>query len=116
MEGARPYVDFNPSYRTTAWPDRTGLTGLSDEELEAAYSRATVFLRSKERELVEVRGWSAQPGDDAVRNAHSQYTTTLIGGEQRDIDFIPSCWDNQLVWATSGDYPPPSFSVRFIFG
>ena len=62
---------FNPSYRSTSWAARTGLTNLNDAELEAAYSRAHDFLREKKRELVDVHNWSAQPEDDAVSNRAS---------------------------------------------
>lgn len=59
MGGAGPYVEFNPSYQSTPWADRTGLSNLSREELEEAYTRCGGFLREKERELVDEYGWSS---------------------------------------------------------
>ena len=60
MGGEGPYVQFNPAYRQTSWAHRTGLTFLDDAELEDAYRCAHSFLRKKERELVDVHGWSSQ--------------------------------------------------------
>jgi hypothetical protein len=70
MGSEGPFVQFNSFYRSTSWADYTGLTNLSDGELEAAYTRAGDFLRKKKRELMDEHGWRAQPEDDAVRHAH----------------------------------------------
>ena len=66
MGGEGPYVRFSSS-RSTSWADHTGLAQLSDEELEAAYSRAGDFLKERKKELTDEHGWSAQPEDDVCR-------------------------------------------------
>jgi hypothetical protein len=66
MGGAGPYVEFNPSYRSSSLADHTGLCDLSEDELEAAYARAGSFLREKGNELVDGHQWSAQSEPDTV--------------------------------------------------
>jgi hypothetical protein len=51
-----------------SFADHTGLGNMSEEELEAAYTRAGDFLRQKSRELVDEYRWSTQPADESVRH------------------------------------------------
>ncbi|KAF8332510.1 hypothetical protein F5887DRAFT_996687 [Amanita rubescens] len=66
MGGEGPYVQFDPVYRQTSWAHQTGLSFLDDAELEDAYRRAHGFLRKKEKELVDIHGWSGQGEDNDI--------------------------------------------------
>jgi len=100
MGGEGPYVRFESSYRSTSWANHSGLIDLGDEELEAAYIRARVFMREKKRELVDDYGWIPQPEEDAVRHTHLWMSQTVMTNEQYNIGFIRPCWNSQLVRTT----------------